>query len=427
MTVIAALTLSACGKDDGAAQRAGGGQAQSGQTRQAPAPVVGVVTVRSQQLIVKADLPGRLESFRSADVRAQVGGIIKKRLFKEGSYVRAGEALYQLDDATYIASLESARAQLASAQAALAKADADLSRYKPLVEADAISKQEYDAAVAARRSSEAAVKSAGAAVKSAQINVNYARISAPISGYIGQSRVSEGALVSANSATALANIQQTSPMYVNLTQSANDVMQLRQDVADGKMQAADGGVEVSIRLENGKEYAHKGRLLFADPTVDVATGQVTLRAEVPNPDNVLLPGLYVRVSLPQASIANAFVVPQQAVTRGQKDTVLIVNAEGGMEPRVVKIAQQQGSNWVISEGLKDGDRVIVDGIMIAGMMGAKKVTPKEWAPSGASAAGAPSGATQEQARTAATGAETKTAPVGKEGDAPAGSVKNNKQ
>lgn len=429
MAVMAALTLSACGKNDGAVQQAGGGQMKGAQARQAPAPVVGVVTVHPQQVVVEADLPGRLESFRSADVRAQVGGIIKKRLFKEGSYVRAGEALYQLEDASYLASLESARAQLASAQATLAKSEADLSRYKPLVEADAISRQEYDAAVAAKRSSEAAVKSASAAVRSAQINVNYARISAPISGYIGQSKVSEGALVSANGATVLANIQQTSPMYVNLTQSANDVMQMRQDVADGKMQAVNGGVEVSIKLENGKEYAHKGRLLFADPTVDAATGQVTLRAEVPNPDNVLLPGLYVRVNLPQASIANAFLVPQQAVTRGQKDTVMIVNAEGGIEPRVVKIAQQQGSSWVISAGLKDGDRVIVDGIMIAGMMGAKKVTPKEWAPSGASAgavADAPSGAVSE-AKTTATKAETKAAQVGKEANAPAVSAKDNKQ
>lgn len=427
MVMSVALALSACGQDAGSARQQSGGRPSQGE--QMPAPVVGVVTVHPQQVLLSADLPGRLESFRSADVRAQVGGIIKKRLFKEGSYVRAGEMLYQLEDAAYLATLESARAQLASAQAMLAKADADLSRYKPLVEADAISKQEYDAAVAARRSAEAAVKSAGAAVRSAQINVNYSRISAPISGYIGQSKVSEGALVSAHDARVLANIQQTSPMYVNLTQSANDVMQMRQDVADGKVKAVNGGVEVGITLENGKEYAHKGRLLFADPTVDVATGQVTLRAEVPNPDNVLLPGLYVRVSLPQASIDKAFVVPQQAVTRGQKDTVLIVNAEGGMEPRVVKIVQQQGSDWVISNGLKEGDRVIVDGIMIAGMMGAKKVTPKEWAPSktsGEAPMGARSGAGPEQAKNASAGMEAKLTPTPKTGRVADASVKNDK-
>ncbi|MDO4641016.1 MAG: efflux RND transporter periplasmic adaptor subunit [Neisseria sp.] len=374
------LAVSACGQKEDAAQGASKGGAEQSQSNQAPAPVVGVVTVQPQQVTVSTDLPGRLESRRSADILPQVSGIIKKRLFQEGSYVHAGQPLFQLDDATYAAALESARAQLASAQATLAKANADVTRYKPLVQADAISKQEYDAAVAAKRSGEASVKSANAAIKSAQINVNYSRITAPISGYIGQSYVSEGTLVSTGSTTKLATIQQTNPMYVNLTQSATDVMRLRQDIADGKMKAVNGGVEVDIKLENGKTYAHKGRLLFADPTVNETTGQVTLRAEVPNPDNVLLPGLYVRVSLPQADMEHVFVVPQQAVTRGKQDTVMIVNAQNGMEPRVVTVAQQQGSNWIISDGLKAGDKVIVDGTMIAGITGAKKVTPKEWTP-----------------------------------------------
>ena len=264
-----ALALSACGKSEDKAGQQGG--AAAGQ--QAPAPEVRVVTVHPQQVTISTDLPGRLESFRSAGVRAQVGGIIKKRLFQEGSYVKAGQPLYQLDDATYVASLESARAQLATAEASLAKANADLTRYKPLVAADAISKQDYDAAVASKRSGEASVKSAKAAIKSAQINVGYSRITAPISGYIGQSKVSEGSLVGANDSTVLATIQQTNPMYVNLTQSATDVMRLKQDIADGKMQAVNGAVEVSILLENGTEYPHKGRLLFADPTVNETTGR----------------------------------------------------------------------------------------------------------------------------------------------------------
>lgn len=381
--------LAACSGESGQ-QAAGGGAAASG-AQQAPAPVVGVVTVQPQRITISTDLPGRLESRRSADILPQVSGIIKKRLFQEGSYVKAGQALYQLDDVTYIASLESARAELASAQATLAKANADLARYKPLVAADAISKQEYDAAVQSKRSGEAAVKAAQAAIRSAQINVDRSRISAPISGYIGQSYASEGALVSAGSTTRLATIQQTNPMYVNLTQSATEAMKLRQDIADGKMAAVNGAVEVDIKLENGQTYAHKGRLLFVDPTVDETTGQVTLRAAVPNPDNILLPNLYVRVSLPQADMDNVFVVPQQAVTRGQKNTVMIVNAQGGMEPRVVTVAQQYGTNWIISEGLKAGDKVIVDGTSIAGMMQAKKVTPKEWTPpaSQASQAAAP--------------------------------------
>ncbi|MDO4906486.1 efflux RND transporter periplasmic adaptor subunit [Neisseria sp.] len=372
-----ALALSACGNDGGETSQGGAGK-NAGQ--QAPAPVVGVVTVQPQQVTLSTELPGRLESRRSADILPQVSGIIKKRLFQEGSYVKAGQALYQLDDATYTASLESARAELASAQAALAKANADLARYKPLVAADAISKQEYDAAVQAQRSGDAGVKAARAAIRSAQVNVDRSRITAPISGYIGQSYVSEGALVNSGSSTKLATIQQTNPMYVNLTQSANDVMQMRQNIAEGKMKAVNGAVPVDIKLENGSTYAHKGRLLFSDPTVNESTGQVTLRAEVPNPDNILLPNLYVRVSLPQADMDDVFVVPQQAVTRGKQNTVMIVNAQGGMEPRVVTVEQQYGSNWIISDGLKAGDKVVVDGTSVAGMMGAQKVTPKEWTP-----------------------------------------------
>lgn len=370
-----ALALSSCGKGGDAAQ---GGQPAG---REAPAPVVGVVTVHPQTVALTVELPGRLESLRTADVRAQVGGIIQKRLFQEGSYVRAGQPLYQIDSSTYEAGLESARAQLATAQATLAKADADLARYKPLVAADAISKQEYDAAVTAKRSAEAGVKAAQAAIKSAGINLNRSRITAPISGFIGQSKVSEGTLLNAGDTTVLATIRQTNPMYVNVTQSATDVMKLRQQVAEGKLLAADGAIAVGIKFDDGTVYSEKGRLLFADPTVDESTGQITLRAAVPNDQNILMSGLYVRVLMDQVAVDNAFVVPQQAVTRGTKDTVMIVNAQGGMEPREVTVAQQQGANWIVTSGLKDGDKVVVEGISIAGITGAKKVTPKEWMPS----------------------------------------------
>ncbi|QOG37257.1 multidrug efflux RND transporter periplasmic adaptor subunit MtrC [Neisseria gonorrhoeae] len=370
-----ALALSSCGKGGDAAQ---GGQPAG---REAPAPVVGVVTVHPQTVALTVELPGRLESLRTADVRAQVGGIIQKRLFQEGSYVRAGQPLYQIDSSTYEAGLESARAQLATAQATLAKADADLARYKPLVSADAISKQEYDAAVTAKRSAEAGVKAAQAAIKSASINLNRSRITAPISGFIGQSKVSEGTLLNAGDTTVLATIRQTNPMYVNVTQSASEVMKLRQQIAEGKLLAADGAIAVGIKFDDGTVYPEKGRLLFADPTVDESTGQITLRAAVSNDQNILMPGLYVRVLMDQVAADNAFIVPQQAVTRGAKDTVMIVNAQGGMEPREVTVAQQQGTNWIVTSGLKDGDKVVVEGISIAGMTGAKKVTPKEWAPS----------------------------------------------
>ncbi|EMR8160345.1 multidrug efflux RND transporter periplasmic adaptor subunit MtrC [Neisseria gonorrhoeae] len=380
-----ALALSSCGKADEAAQ---GGQPAG---REAPAPVVGVVTVHPQTVALTVELPGRLESLRTADVRAQVGGIIQKRLFQEGSYVRAGQPLYQIDSSTYEASLESARAQLATAQATLAKADADLARYKPLVAADAISKQEYDAAVTAKRSAEAGVKAAQAAIKSAGINLNRSRITAPISGFIGQSKVSEGTLLNAGDTTVLATIRQTNPMYVNVTQSASEVMKLRRQIAEGKLLAADGVIAVGIKFDDGTVYPEKGRLLFADPTVDESTGQITLRAAVPNDQNILMPGLYVRVLMDQVAVDNAFIVPQQAVTRGTKDTVMIVNAQGGMEPREVTIAQQQGANWIVTSGLKDGDKVVVEGISIAGMTGAKKVTPKEWMPSENQAAAPQSG------------------------------------
>lgn len=380
-----ALALSSCGKADEAAQ---GGQPAG---REAPAPVVGVVTVHPQTVALTVELPGRLESLRTADVRAQVGGIIQKRLFQEGSYVRAGQPLYQIDSSTYEASLESARAQLATAQATLAKADADLARYKPLVSADAISKQEYDAAVTAKRSAEAGVKAAQAAIKSAGISLNRSRITAPISGFIGQSKVSEGTLLNAGDTTVLATIRQTNPMYVNVTQSASDVMKLRQQVAEGKLLAADGAIAVGIKFDDGTVYPEKGRLLFADPTVDESTGQITLRAAVPNDQNILMPGLYVRVLMDQVAVDNAFIVPQQAVTRGTKDTVMIVNAQGGMEPREVTVAQQQGANWIVTSGLKDGDKVVVEGISIVGITGAKKVTPKEWAPSENQAAAPQSG------------------------------------
>ena len=372
------LALAACGGKDGAAAQ------QQGAGQQMPTPTVSVVTVQPENVLLENDLPGRLEAVRSAPIIPQVSGIVKRRLFQEGDVVRAGQPLYQLDDASYVANLESARASLASAQAALAKANADVSRYQPLVSADAISKQEWDAALAAQRSAQAQVKSANAAIKAAQVNVNHAHITAPISGVIGQSLVTEGALVTANS-TQMALITENDYLYVNIKQSASDMLKLRKQLAAGD-RVANESVEVGIMLEDGSEYPHKARLLFADSTVDENTGQITIRAIVPNPEHVLMNGLYVRVKLPLAGVTNAFVVPQQAVTRGQADTVLVVNAQGGMEPRVVKITGQKGTNWVISEGLKAGDKVIVDGTMIAGMTGAKQVQTKEWQPENAAAA-----------------------------------------
>ena len=392
VAIASMLALSACGKSE---------QQQQG----AQAPVVSVLTMAAQDTTINTELPGRLESFRSAEVRPQVNGIIKRRLFQEGSYVQAGQALYQLDDAAYAASLESARAQLASAEAMLAKANADLARYQPLVAADAISKQEYDAAIAAKRSAAANVNAARAAIRSARVNVGHARITAPIAGYIGRSQVSEGSLLTAGSATVLATIQQTNPMYVNVTQSALEVMKMRRQIAEGKMAAVDGAVEVSIIMEDGSEYPQKGRLLFTDPTVNETTGQVSLRVEVPNDDNVLLPGLYVQVRLPQAQINRAYAVPQRAVTRGAKDTVIIVADDGSMRPQEVTVSGQNGTNWIITSGLKDGNKVAIDGTMIAGLLGAQKVQTQEWRASDPRQ----SGTTPAPAQTSGTASATQSA------------------
>ena len=372
LAIATSLALSACNGKDAAAQQ----QAAAGKER--PAPTVSVVTVQPENVLLEADLPGRLEAVRSAPIIPQVSGIVKRRLFQEGSIVRAGQALYQLDDSNFVANLESARASLLTAQAAAAKADADVARYRPLVEVDAISKQEWDAAVTAQRSAQAQIKAAQAAIKAAQVNVNHARVTAPISGIIGQTLVTEGALVTANN-TQMALITQADYLYVDIKQSANDMLKLRQQLVSGE-RVDNQNPEVNIELQDGTIYKHKGRLMLIDSVVDEATGQVSLRAVVPNPDGMLMSGLYVRVKLPFASVPNAFVVPQQAVTRGKQDIVMIVNAQGGMEPRPVKVTGQKGNNWVISEGLKAGDKVIVDGTMIAGMTGAKKVQTKEWQP-----------------------------------------------
>ncbi|MDK4680269.1 efflux RND transporter periplasmic adaptor subunit [Kingella negevensis] len=399
LVVATSLALAACGGKDAAAgeqkQAAAAGQ-------QRPAPTVGVVTMpQPENVQIEMDLPGRLEAVRSAPIVPQVTGIVKRRLFAEGSFVKAGQPMYQLDDSTYAANLESARASLLSAQASYAKASADVERYRPLVEADAISEQEWDAAVTAQRSAQAQIKSAEAAIRAAQVNVNHAHIVAPISGIVGQSLVTEGALVTANS-TQMATINQTNPLYINIQQSASEWQKLRQQLASGQRKLSNA-LEVSVMLDDGSEYEHKGHLLFIDPTVDQKTGQITIRAEVPNPDFALMTGLYARVRLPLTTIENAFVVPQQAVTRGKADTVMVVNAKGGMEPRIVKIAGEKGTNWVINGGLQPGDKVIVEGLMIAAMSGSPVVQAKEWQPGSENA--------QAQAPAASAPAETVSAPV----------------
>lgn len=356
--LLAATLIAGCGKkaDAPAAGGAAGG---------APPPAeVGVVTVAQRDVGLITELPGRLEASRVAQVRARAAGILQKRLFREGSDVRAGQALFAIDAAPYQATLQSAQASVARAESNLAQATAQADRFKPLVEANAISKQDYVNAVAAQRSAQADVAAAKAAVTSANINLGYASVTAPISGRIGRALVTEGALVGQGEATQLAVVQQINPMYVNFTQSAAEVMKLRNAMAAGQLKRAPGAEAASVELvlEDGSLYAKPGKLLFSDLTVDSTTGQITLRAEVPNPDGQLLPGLYVRVRIEQAQANNAITVPQQAVTRtNQGDSVMVVGADGKVATRTVKVAAAKDNQWVVLSGLQPGEQVMVDG------------------------------------------------------------------
>ena len=379
--VLLAAALAACGnKNDQAAGPGGPGGAM-------PPPEVGVVTVQPGTVSLSTELPGRLEPSRVAQVRARATGILTKRVFTEGSDVRAGQVLYHVDPAPYQAAQQSAQAQLAQAQASLANASALVARFRPLVAANAVSKQEFDAAVAAEKAAQAQVAAARAAVRTADINLGYATVTAPISGRIGRSLVTEGALVSAQEGTQLAVIQQTNPLYVNLTQSAGDVLQLRQALQSGQLaRSGTNAARVQILLENGQPYAEAGRLLFTDLTVDPGTGQVSLRAEVPNPQQLLLPGMYVRVRLQQAQVENAILLPQQAITRGtpQGDVATVVAADGSFTRRPVTLGEAQGNQWIILGGLQPGEQVMVDGFMKL-MPGVKTVKPVPYKPNQAPA------------------------------------------
>ncbi len=390
-----AVLVSACGDKPGAAGPGAGAGAP-------PPPEVGVITVALRPVGIVTELPGRLEASRVAQVRARVPGIVQKRLFTEGSDVKAGQPLFQIDPASLQACVASAQATLARAQANVTQATAQAERYKPLLEANAISKQDYVNAVAAQKTAEADVAAARAALQTGQINLGFAAVTAPISGRIGRALVTEGALVGQGEATPLALVQQIDPIYVNFTQSTTELLQLRRAIASGKFKRAAGdSASVRILLEDGSEYPQAGRLLFTDLSVDPSSGQITLRAEVPNPTGLLLPGMYVRVRLEQAETPTGIVVPQQAVTRGTAgDSVMVVGVDGKVAPRPVKVgAAAEGGSWVILEGLQTGEMVMVDGFQK--LRGNAPVKPVPWqAPGSAPAAGsAPAGASAP-ARTA---------------------------
>jgi membrane fusion protein (multidrug efflux system) len=326
-------------------------------------PAVGVMVVQSQAVALTTDLSGRTSAFLVSEVRPQVSGVVKARLFTEGSNVRAGQALYQIDPATYQASLASAQASLAQTQAAYATAKLKADRYKDLVAMNAVSKQDNDDAKAAAQQAAANVQVQRAAVQQAQINVGYTHVLAPISGRIGKSSVTPGALVTASQAVPLATVQNLERIYVDVTQSTADLLRLKRDLATGQV-GQPGTAQVTLILDDGSVYPTPGVLAFSDVTVDPGTGSVGLRAVFPNPDGALLPGMYVRARLTKGVAPNGMLAPQSAVSRDPKGhaTALVVGAGNKAELRQLQTVQTVGDNWLVTGGLKAGDRLIVDGL-----------------------------------------------------------------
>lgn len=332
----------------------------------APAPVeVGVITVTPRSVTLTRDLPGRTSAFRVAEVRARVSGIVLKRLFTEGGEVREGQALYEIDRAPYQAALDSARAALARSEANTVSARLQADRSKKLIEAKAVSQQEYDNATASLKAGEAEIAAAQAAVQVAEINLGYTSVLSPISGRIGRSEVTEGAYVQQGQATLLATIQQIDQLYVDVSQSSSEMFQLRRALAKGQLKSAgDGQASVRILLEDGTEYASPGVLQFADITVNASTGTVGIRALFPNPDRLLLPGLFVRTRLEEGVNPAAILIPQQGVARNQRGEpiALVVGANNTAEQRILVTDRAIGNEWLVSSGLKPGDQVIVQNL-----------------------------------------------------------------
>ncbi len=355
---LSALFLAACsgGKEQGGAPGAGGPP---------PAPAVTVMTLKTESVPMVAELPGRTTSFLIAELRPQVTGIVTERAFNEGSEVKAGQVLYRIDPAPYQAAYDSAKATLARAEANAQVARIKAERHAGLVKIEAVSKQANDDAQAGLKQAQAEVAATKAALDKAKIDLDYTRLKSPIAGRIGRSAVTAGALVTANQAQALATVQQLDPIYVDLTQSSADMLRLRNEVAAGRLLAgAKGEVPVKLILEDGSEYAAEGRLALSEVTVDEGTGSVTLRAKFSNADGVLLPGMYVRARLPQGTRSDAILVPHKALSRDPLGNALVmaVDAESKVVARPVQVAQSLGEHWVVTGGVKAGERIIVEGL-----------------------------------------------------------------
>ncbi|MBT0728112.1 efflux RND transporter periplasmic adaptor subunit [Rosenbergiella australiborealis] len=350
---------------------------KSQQPAQKTAPEVGVVTLKTTPVNMTTELPGRTAAYRVAEVRPQVSGIILKRNFVEGTDIKAGESLYQIDPAPYQAAYNSAIGDLAKAQANARIAQVTLQRYKPLLGTKYISQQDYDTAAATLAQNNAVVRSAQATVENARINLAYTKVSSPISGRIGKTAVTEGALVQNGQTTALATVQQLDPLYVDLTQSSDDFMRLRHQLTTGELTKGKGKAPVTIILNDGTVLKQQGTLEFSDVTVDPTTGSILLRAIVPNPDHTLLPGMFVRARVEEGINQDALLVPQQAIARTPTGaaTAMVVNADNKVDIRPVTAQEAIGDKWLVTSGLKAGDRVISVGVQRASQ--GATVTPKE--------------------------------------------------
>ena len=322
-----------------------------------------IIKLEPRREVYTTALAGRIASFQVAEVRPQVGGILQQRLFTEGADVKAGQALYQIDPATYEAALDSAQAALMKAEANVTPARLKAERFRELLAIKAVSKQEYDDAQAALKQAEADVAVNRAAVKTARINLEYTKVRSPISGRIGKSAFTPGALVTANQAQALTSVRQLDPVYVDITQSSQDLLRLRAQFTNGELRSAAEEAPVRLKLENGAMYPHEGRLQFTDVSVDESTGMVSLRALFPNPEHILLPGMYVRAVIAEGVDENALLVPQRALRRDPKGqaSVLLVDGGGKVDVRLVDVGRTVGDSWQVLSGLKPGDRVIVEG------------------------------------------------------------------
>ncbi|RUX24917.1 efflux RND transporter periplasmic adaptor subunit [Mesorhizobium sp. M7A.F.Ca.US.011.01.1.1] len=329
-------------------------------------PEVGVVTLHPQSVAITAELSGRTAASLVAEVRPQVNGIIQQRLFKEGSEVAAGQPLYLIDPASYKASYDSAVAAQQKAQAAMPTAQAKFDRYAGLLKQNVVSKQDYDDAAATLAQAQADVASAKASAETARISLDRTSITAPIAGRIDKSTLTPGALVTANQDTVLTTIRALDPINVDVTQSSTNLLNLRQAISEGRLKFSGPNVSVKLKLENGTIYTQTGKLEFAGANVDQTTGTFALRAEFPNPDRLLLPGMYVRALVEEGVAQNSFLVPQRAVSRNTKGeaTAMVINAQGKVETRVLAVRNSVGNNWLVDSGVGDGDRVIVEGMQL---------------------------------------------------------------